>query len=112
MPEVMNSSNMNEINDAMNFEIELFKSKQTTTTQKDEKKKKQNLGVLFKKFFNLKLMAQKALKKKPRGRLFEEERLKSWDEMTKKEYKDFHNSDRISKYKLSKIIPAEVSQKR
>lgn len=119
MPEILNSSNVQEINDSMNFEVEMYKSKPTTVGDgpKEKKSKMQNLEGLFKKFFTLKLKSpgkKKKVKamKKPKKKHFEAERIKFWDEMTRKNYKEFHKLDRVSKYKLSKIISSEISKKR
>lgn len=133
MPEVIvNTSNMNEINDAMNFETELIKSKGRIVVRNEEEagKKKMGLEGLFKKFFNLKISSNNpSLKKlklpsfssssdkkdksaKKKKRMFEGERLKVWDEMGMKESRDFHKSDQLAKLKLSKIIPSEISRRR
>ena len=135
MPEsIINTSNMNEINDAMNFETELIKSKGHIIVRNPEevsKKKKTNLEVLFKKFLNLRIKPSSSKKfklpgilsnlskskktdkkKKNSKRMFEEERLKDWDEIGKKESRDFNRSDKLTKLKLSKIIPSEISHRR
>ena len=135
MPEsIINTSNMNEINDAMNFETELIKSKGRIIVRNPEevsKKKKTNLEVLFKKFLNLRIKSSSSKKfklprilsnlskskktdkkKKNSKRMFEEERLKDWDEIGKKESRDFNRSDKLTKLKLSKIIPSEISHRR
>lgn len=109
MAEILNSSNINEINESMNFDLEIFKMK--PRIKKEERKIKLNkLENLFKRFFHLKSSRRKMIKT---GKiLFKEERLKEWNEITRKESKEFHKMDRIAKIKLSKIIPMELSQKR
>lgn len=110
----MNSSNIDEINESMNFEMELFKSK---PRMKEERKVKKNkLEGLFRRFFHLKVKSPTklmTLKSKSKAKiLFEEERLQTWNEITRKESKEFHKMDRVAKFKLSKIIPSEISKKR
>ena len=135
MPEVIvNTSDMNEINDAMNFETELIKSKGRVVVRNEDeagKKKKMGLEGLFKKFINLKISSNNpSLKKlklpsfsssssdkndkfaKKKKRMFEGERLKVWDEIGMKESRDFYKSDQLAKLKLSKIIPSEISRRR
>lgn len=109
MPEILNTTNINEISESMNFETELFKSKKA----KEERKVKKSTGLegLLKRFFQLKIKTPKK-KNKGKKKLFEEERIKIWNEITKKESKEFHKMDRLAKYKLAKIIPTEISKKR
>lgn len=119
MPEViLNSSNIDELNESMNFEMELFKSKPRL---KEERRLHNNnkLGGLFRRFFHLKTMQTKNPLKsafnatsKKKKILLEAERLKNWNEITRKEAKEFHKMDRLAKFKLSKIIPSEISKKR
>lgn len=117
MPEIVNSTHINEIRESMNFEIELYKSKKV----KEEKKIKKSKGFegLIKRFFHFKLKIpkkkmkkDKKIKLKEKKNLFEVERIKVWDEITKKESKEFHKMDQIAKYKLAKIIPNEINKKR
>lgn len=138
MPEyIINTSNMNDINDAMNFETELIKSKSkgrviVRKPEQDVEKKKMNLEGLFKKLFSLrikntstikkfKIPAIISAKKKPKKKgkkekvvkkMFQEERLRIWNEIGAKESIIFHKSDRFLKLKLSKIIPSEISHRR
>ena len=113
---------MNEIKDTMNLDLETEQSfKPTSSTVKDYKTIKNNLEGLLKKFFHLKLKSgklpdinktEKKLKKHKVKILFGEERLKFWDDITRKESKEFHKLDQISKINLSNIIPAEITRKR
>ena len=132
MPEVIiNTSSMNDINEAMNFETELIKSKGRVIIRNQEevdKKKKMDLEGLFKRLFSLKIDNSPIKKIKLPGILsdknksqkkekiskkkFEEERLKVWDEIGMKESKNFHRTDKFAKLKLSKIIPSEISHRR
>lgn len=134
MPEsIINTSNMNDINDAMNFETELIKSKGRISVRNPEQlvtKKKMNF---FKKLFSLKISNKSSTKKfklptilsaknksskkeskkeKIAKRMFAEERLIVWNEIGMKESKNFHKSDKLIKLKLSKIIPSEISHRR
>ena len=112
MHEIVITKNINEISESMNFETELFKSKKV----KEEKKLKKSAGFegLVKRFFQFKIDFKKNKKNKEQKQkhLFEEERLIVWDEITKKESKEFHKMDLQAKFKLSKIIPSEISKKR
>lgn len=131
---IINTSNMNDINDAMNFETELIKSKGRISVRNPEqvvtKKKKMNF---FKKLFTLKISNKSSTKKfklpnilsaknksskkeskkeKIAKKMFAEERLIVWNEIGMKESKNFHKSDKLMKLKLSKIIPSEISHRR
>jgi hypothetical protein len=119
MSKIANLTNITEISESMNFETEteLLKSKKV----KEERKVMKSKGFegLIKRFFHFKIKVKipktKKMKKKEaeiRKNLFEEERLNVWDEITKKESKEFHKIDRLAKYKLAKIIPNEISAKR
>lgn len=114
MHEILNTTNINEISDSMNFETELFKSKKVFGKEERKVKKSITLEGLFKRFFHLKMIkpSTDSKKQKKLKRLYEEERLKYWNETTKKESKEFHKMDRIAKYKLSKIIPNDLSKRR
>lgn len=115
MHEILNTTNINEISDSMNFETELFKSKKVVGKEERKVKKTTTLEGLFKRFFHLKMIKPSIIdnkKQKKIKRIYEEERLKSWNEITKKESKEFHKMDRIAKYKLSKIIPNDLSKRR
>ena len=115
MHEIMNTTNINEISESMNFETELFKSKKAVGKEERKVKKSTTLEDLLKRFFKLRMIrpsiGSKSQKKKHK-QPFEEERLANWNEITKKESKEFHKMDLISKYKLSKIIPNDLSKKR
>ena len=114
MPELVNLTNSNEIRESMNFESERHKSKKIKEERKVKKKK--GFEGLVKKFFhfkiNVKIPRMEDKKNRKKKILFEEERLNIWNDITKKESKDFHKMDRLAKYKLAKIIPNEISKKR
>lgn len=114
MHEILNTTNINEISESMNFETELFKSKKVVGKEERKLKKSTTLEGLFKRFFHLKMIKPTIGSKKQKKNkiLFGEERLKVWNEITKKESKEFHKMDRIAKYKLSKIITNDISKKR
>ena len=142
MPEVLNTSNIIELTDGMNFETELYKTKMTKP-EKEEKVKSGKMKGLIRRLFHLNLKSfpksfngnksvkenknskNKKMKKKDKKMKklksakskktmpFEQERLEaSWNEITKKESKKFHKMDQIAKHKLSKIIPKNLSKKR
>ena len=119
MIEILNTTNIDEINESMNFDTERSKALIPG--------KKNALESLLKKLFKLKLRSSitsklnvtpptsKSKTKQPMKlseKLFQKERLSHWDEITQIESKDFHKMDRIAKYKLSKIIPFEINKKR
>lgn len=118
MIEILNTTNIDEINESMNFDTERSKALKPS--------KKKALESLLKKLFKLKLrssitsklnvtLATSKSKTNPiklSEKLFQKERLSNWDEITQIESKDFHKMDRIAKYKLSKIIPFEINKKR
>lgn len=106
MREISNrKKNINEIRESMNFDTEVFKSKRKL-------KKSKVVEGFFKRFFHFKINLKEKNQNKRKEHRFEEERLMVWDEITKKESKEFHDMDLQAKYNLSKIIPSEISKKR
>jgi hypothetical protein len=120
--EIQTSALIAEISDSMNFDTE-----KGTDASKARTNKKKRLQILLKSFFQKKKKAAAVstrLIKAPissksgsiKGHrskfLYHAERLKEWNEMTQIESREFHKKDRLAKYKLSKIIPTEISKKR
>ena len=97
MPEVIvNTSDMNEINDAMNFETELIKCKGRVVVRNEEeagKKKKMGLEGLFKKFINLKISSNNSSLKKLKLPSFSSASSDKNDKFAKKKKRMFEGKD-------------------